>query len=239
VSRLTAAKIERYKNMSPQAGIQLVEEIAPRLRSAIPYVVGKVGIDDAEELVQDAIAIAAQMLDRLERQGKQVTPGNIAYYTILNIKSGRRSTGAGRTDVMMPGTRIAGRCGVLSLEDEVGYDPELDEPICMDGLLTTSTDDPAMEAGRNLDWESFLESHDYRYGVIVRGIAEGKTSRETARECKEPYSRVRRLRTKLADELREFMGPDALSQSLQVPAWKRDVMAGREAAACKADRRNA
>jgi len=223
--------------MSPQAGILLLEEIAPRLRSAIPHVVGKVGIDDAEELVQDAIAVAAQMLDRVERQGKQVTPGNIAYYTILNIKSGRRSTGSGRTDVMMAGTQLDGTSCVLSFEEEVGYDPELNEPIRLGEFLTASTDDPSMEGARNIDWESFLESHDYRYGVIILGIAQGKTALATARECGESYHHVRQLRAKLADDLREFMGPDAMADCLRAPAWRGDVMAGRETSACKAGRR--
>ena len=64
--------------MSPAAGDLLVEHIAPRLRSAIPNCVYPVGAEDAEELVQDAIVIAAKMLDNVERSGKSVTPGNIA-----------------------------------------------------------------------------------------------------------------------------------------------------------------
>ena len=64
--------------MSPSAGTLLVEEIAPRLRAAIPKSVQPVGAEDAEELVQDGIMIAAQMLDSVERRGRTVTPGNIA-----------------------------------------------------------------------------------------------------------------------------------------------------------------
>ena len=110
--------------MSPQAGNLLLEEIAPRLRSTIPYVVRKIGIDDTEELIQDAIVVAAQMPERIEQQGKMVTPGNIAYFTIRQIKSGRRSYGSGRTDVMMASTQLDGTSCVLSLEEEVGYPTE-------------------------------------------------------------------------------------------------------------------
>jgi hypothetical protein len=223
--------------MSPQAGNVLLEEITPRLRQAIPHAVGKVGIDDAEELVQDAIAVAAKMLHDLERRGKSVTPGNVAYYTILNIKSGRRSTGTGRTDVMMPGTQLDGTSCVLSLEDEVGYDPELDEPIRLGEMLADSADDPSMEGARNLDWESFLQSRDYRYRVIVQGIVEGKTTLATAKECGEKYRHVRELRVKLAADVREFMGPDAMANCLRTPAWKGNVTVDREKAACRADRR--
>ena len=64
--------------MSPAAGDLLVEQIAPRLRSAIPKCVNMVGAEDAEELVQDAIAMAARMLHNVESAGKKVTAGNIA-----------------------------------------------------------------------------------------------------------------------------------------------------------------
>ena len=76
--------------MSPEAGELLMGQIAPRLRAAIPKCVQKLGAEDDEELVQDAIVTAAQMLAAVERNGKTVTPGNIAYYTILHMKSGRR-----------------------------------------------------------------------------------------------------------------------------------------------------
>jgi len=51
--------------------------------------------------------MAAKLLDRTERQNKTVTPGNIAYFTILHIKSGRRSTGSSMVDVMGTGTQLA------------------------------------------------------------------------------------------------------------------------------------
>jgi len=35
----------------------------------------------------------------------------------------------GRTDVMGSGTQLDHKAAVLSLEEEVGYDPELDEAI--------------------------------------------------------------------------------------------------------------
>ena len=65
----------------------------------MPYIRG-VGSEDKEEELQDALAVAAKMLHDLEERGKEVTPGNITYYTILHMKSGRRSYSGGRTDVM-------------------------------------------------------------------------------------------------------------------------------------------
>ena len=159
----------------------LLEEIAPRLRATVPRVVKSVGAEDAEELVQDAITIAAQMLHRVEQSGKKFTPGNIAYYAILHMKSGRRSQGSSRADIMAPGTQLNARSCVLSFEEEVGYDPELDQPIALGDLLASEHEDPAFAGARNVDWEVFLSSRDYRYGIIAPTFAGGGTMREAAK----------------------------------------------------------
>ena len=142
--------------MSPSAGDLLVEQIAPRLRALVPKSVKPVGAEDTEELVQDAIVIATQMLDRVEQSGQKFTLGNIAYYALLHVRSGRRSQSASRADVMACGTQLDHKSAVLSFEEEVGYDPELDEPITLGQLLASEHEDPSMEAARNLDWELFL-----------------------------------------------------------------------------------
>ncbi|MEA3186958.1 MAG: hypothetical protein QOD99_788 [Chthoniobacter sp.] len=223
--------------MSPQAGLVLVQEIAPRLKSAIAHCVKPVGAEDAEELLQDGITVAAQMLHNLELRGKVVTPGNVAYYTLLHLKSGRRSNECGRTDVMASATQLDHKSCVLSVETEVGYDPELDEPVRLGELLTCSKDDPSMEAGRNLDWEAFIETHDYRYGVIVKSTAEGESMVEAAKECHLNYSTAIGLRNRLARELKQFMGEEAVADSVRVPAWRGNIMADKEKAACRVDRR--
>ncbi len=92
--------------MSPRAGFILQTEVLPRLRSAIPTVCHCVGAEDAQELIQDSIAMAAKLLHNTEQAGKKVTTGNIAYYTIQHIKSGRRSTGSSTVDVYGSGTQL-------------------------------------------------------------------------------------------------------------------------------------
>jgi hypothetical protein len=87
--------------MSPQAGFLLQDQIIPRLKSAVPQVVNCVGAEDPAELAQDATAFAAKMLVNVERAKKTVTPGNITYYCIQHMKSGRRSTGSSVADVMV------------------------------------------------------------------------------------------------------------------------------------------
>ena len=86
--------------MSPHAGFVLLQEIAPRLKAVMPYI-KTVGAEDSQELFQDAMAVAAKMLHDLEQRGKTVTSGNIAYYTILHMKSGRRSYSSGRSSTLL------------------------------------------------------------------------------------------------------------------------------------------
>lgn len=223
--------------MSPSAGGLLVEQIAPRLRTLVPKSVKPVGAEDTEELVQDAIVIAAQMLDRVERSGKKFTPGNIAYYAVLHMRSGRRSQSANRTDTMAPGTQLDHKSAVLSFEEEVGYDPELDEPITLGQLLASENEDPAMEAARNIDWQLFLATHDYRYGVIIKGMAEGRTLKDTAAAQNEWYPGMWALKNRMAEEVRAYMGDAAIAESTRTPRWKACINRDREKTACRADRR--
>jgi len=224
-----------HTNMSPESGFVLMEEIAPRLKAVIPHI-KKVGAEDSEELFQDGLALAAKMLHDLEARGKQVTPGNVAYYTLLHLKSGRRSHSSGRTDAMSSGGQLDGKSCVLSLETEVGYDPELDEPVRLEEMLTCSTDDPSMTAARNLDWDAFLGSHDYRYGVIVRALVEGKSKLEMARACRVDYRKIGELRIQMASDILDFM-ETPIEDSMEVPSWRSNLVVDREKMACRADRR--
>ena len=142
--------------MSPSACCLLIEQIAPWLRTLVPKSVKPVGAEGGEELIHDAIVIAAQMLDRVEQAGKKITPGNIAYYAVLHMRSGRKSQGSSRTDIMVSGTQLDHTSTVLSFEDEIGYDPKRDEPITLDELLTSDHEDPAMAAAKNIVRQLFL-----------------------------------------------------------------------------------
>ena len=218
--------------MSPEAGAVLMEQIVPRLKTIVPYI-KTVGSEDHSELLQDGICMAAKMLHDLELRGKVVTAGNVTYYIALHLKSGRRSYGCGRTDAMFSSTQLDGKAHVLSMETEVGWDPEMNEPIRLGEFLSCSQDDPSMTAGRNLDWELFLASHDYRYGIILKDMVHDKTALEEAKDMGVHYHKARELRFKLADELAEFMGPDAVADSMKIPLWRAGVHAERERSACR------
>ncbi len=214
-----------------------MQEIAPRLRSAIPQCVKTVGCEDHEELYQDGLCMAAKLLDGLEARGKCVTAGNVAYYTILHLKSGRRSYSTGHTDVMGSATQIGHKSMVLSLEEEVGFDEELGEPVRLEEMLSCSQDDPSMEAARNMDWEEFLGCHDMRYTCIVYDLGSGRTMLDTARACGMTYNGIRELREQLVEELQAWMGPTAIADAARVPCWFGNIMQDRERTACRADRR--
>ncbi len=68
-----------------------------------------VGPDDPDELVQDGLAIAIGLLQSAQRAGKKVTASNLAYYAILALRSGRRSTGVHRNDVLHPKSTLKPR----------------------------------------------------------------------------------------------------------------------------------
>jgi len=222
--------------MSPRAGFVLLDQIAPRLKAIIPHI-RPVGAEDAEELLQDALTVAAKMLHDLEERGKTVTPGNVAYYTILHMKSGRRSYSAGRTDVMNAGTQLDNLSVVLSFEEPAGYDPDTDEEIPLGDMLAGSEDDPAGAAGRAMDWEDFLDSHNPRYEAMVSDFAQGRRATDTAARFGFSNSWAHDLKARLADDLREHFGEDAIADSMQAPAWRGNIMVDHEKAACRAERR--
>jgi hypothetical protein len=94
--------------MSPHASWLLVNEIIPRIAAVVPRCVPHIGTEDTEEIVQDASAMAARMLSYAERNGKQVTAGNIAFYTLQHMKSGRRFGGNRTVDVFGTATQLQG-----------------------------------------------------------------------------------------------------------------------------------
>jgi hypothetical protein len=94
-----------------------------------------------------------------------------------------------------------------------------------------------MAAGRNVDWEEFLAGHDCRYLCIICDTASGRTMLETARACGMTYPGIREVRARLVKDLEEFMGPSAIADATQVPAWRGNILVDREKVACRADRR--
>ena len=224
--------------MSPDAGVLLCSEVAPRIRASFPASTKTFGPEDAAELVQDAIAHAAALLHRAEAAGKQVTPGNVAYFAVKLTRSGRRSTHSSTTDVMSPGTRLAGRTQVISLDEPLGMDDEATEiPITLADVFDNGAEDPSMLAARNLDWETFYGNQTPRGRRILAVVAEGSTLRDVARFLGLSDSSIQGEKRKLALALQEFMGVNILAESTREPQWRDNIRASREKQAMRAEAR--
>src|ERR1051325_8645335 len=102
---------------------------------------------------------------------------------------------------MACGTQLDHKSCVLSLEEAVGYDEELGEPIALGELLASRADDPSMAGSRNVDGEEFLEKHDGRYGVIVKSIVQGEKPAETAQAVGIAYHQFQWIRLCLEADL--------------------------------------
>ena len=224
--------------MSPQAGWILHEEIVPRLRSAIPRNVNQVGSEDSEELIQDATCMAARLLDNAEKQNKTVTPGNIAYYTILHMKSGRRSVGSSFSDALGTGTLLNGKSTTTSFDEPVHEESESGEEFTVNDVLSLDNEDPAMKAARKMDWEAFLTGLNAREKSVVESLLAGRNMSELARSLGLDRSTIQYFKNRLADKILDYMGPDILVEIRRLPGWKNNLNAERELLACKHERRH-
>jgi hypothetical protein len=223
--------------MSPQAGWILQEQIVPRLRASIPRNVHPVGSEDAEELIQDGTAIAALMLHSVEVAGKSVTPGNIAYYTLQHLKSGRRSTGSSGVDVMGVGTQLKGGTRLNSLDEPASLEPG-GEIFTLGEVLSNDQEDPSMAAARNLDWQTLLSRLSEREKAIVEYLLEGRSVSDVAVAFKVSRSLMQQCKDRLVNLISEFMGVDILVEVLRMPGWRNDLNSTREKLACRYERRN-
>ncbi len=200
----------------------------------IPQSVRPVGCEDVEELVQDATAIAARMLESVETAGKRVTPGNLAYYTVAVLKSGRRSTGSSTTDVIAVGAQLKGRTRLTSLEEVVASDLESGEEIfTFHDVLSRDQEDPATQAARELDWSSFSQTQPLRSRAILQYLAAGLPLTELAKRHRVPRSTLQANKDALARELKAFMGEDILREATRLPLWKNNLAVGRAKSAGK------
>ena len=224
--------------MSPQAGWLLVNEIVPRLRCSIPNSVRPLGCEDTDELVQDGTAIAARMLQSAEDQGKRVSAGNVAYYAVKHLKSGRRSTGSHKLDVLHPVAQLSGRSQVRSLDEPLAGDGGDEEAFTLGDLLTGRTEDPAAEAARRLDWQLLVAQLDHVSAAVLQALADGRDLTLLVRVLGRSRSTLQTHKHRLAGEIRECLGDDILTQVQESPGWHDGIEADRERSACRWERRS-
>ncbi len=235
--------------MSPHAGNVLCTEVVPRIRSAVQAAVPFIGCEDAQELIQDGTALAAKMIHNAEHAGKKVTrsatgrrgeisAGNIAYFTIVKLRNGCRSSGMVTGDVYGAGTQIQGRTRLTSLDDVVASDEETGgEIFLLHDVLSDNQEDPATKATRKMDWQEFLAGLPERERVAVEFLGEGRTLREAAHVLRVSDTIMQHSKRDLRAKILEFMGIGILVEIQRRPQWKDGMDAIRERMACREERR--
>jgi hypothetical protein len=176
----------------------------------------------------------------VEQAGKKVTPGNIAYYTIQHLKSGRRSTGSSVADVMGTGTQLNGRARVDSLEMVVASNEECGgEIFLLHDVLSNDQEDPGTKAARKMDWETFCAGLPERERAMVEFVAEGMSFREVGKKFNVRDSAMQNSKRHLVKAVVEFMGADILTEVQRSPRWKENMAATKEKMACRHERQAA
>ena len=163
---------------------------------------------------------------RAEKPGRlaveAVTMGNVvgiepAPVPGQRLRMGRRSTGAGRSDVMSPGCQLDGHASISSL----------DEPVHANhGEEDFTLGDPAQAAVRNSDWGEFMSMLDGRQQYIVRATAGGERLTDQATQLKVTPSAVCQRRDTIAKRARAFWGESVLQDAERMPLWRRQEQRG-------------
>ena len=215
----------------------LVNEVVPRLRNAA-RTIPKIGCEDDEEIVQDCTLQAVRLIVAAEKSGKQITAGNASYYAAKAARSGRRSYYTGRSDVFSPGCIIDAKARHEWMDAEIEF--ETGDSGTLHDVITPyhyqgQESDPAEEAARNLDWESFLASHPPRHRIAILVLVEGGTMREAGKSCGLKDSAALMLKRRIADDLIEFFGMDVIRRLLDgiKPDWDSDLRQARERHLCQ------
>jgi len=197
----------------------LEKEIYPIIRNTVPRVVRPTGSEDPEELVQDATASAAEMIEAMEKAGKEPLPHSIAYYSIQRTKSGRRSYGDIRTDVMSPGFQMDNDGAVCSMQEPAGDD----EDLTIGDAIASRSEDMAGKVLRQIDWDAFLETLDARKRRIVEELMLGFGTGDIAKLFSVSAARITQIKREIAQDIKEFMGDTILVDAVQESIWERDI----------------
>jgi len=184
--------------------------------------------------------MAAQMLDRVERQGKlgRISPGNIAYYTLQHLKSGRRANGTSSVDIMGSSTQLNGNARLHSMNEVVSVSECGDEIFELQDVISQDNEDPAVKAARSLDWGAFIAGLNKIEKLVVEFLSSGKTLRQVAQKARLTDSTMQYYRKRIAQKIVEFMGIEILRDIAQLPGWRIGLDCERELMACRAERRH-
>ena len=215
----------------------LLNEVDSRLRYAIPLSVPKVGADDDQELLQEGLVIALGMLRAAGNSGEKPTAGNIAFYTLKNLRAGRRSTGCHKNDPLHPASQLSGRCRVHSMEEPVSSNDSGDESLTLGDFLASRAEDPAVEAGRRMDWAQLVQKLDRVARAVLVCLADDRDLTTLVSGLRRSRTSLQNDKQRLARIIRECLGTEILAHVQAKPGWRTNLDAVRERQACRWERR--
>jgi hypothetical protein len=176
---------------------------------------------------------------RTGNQGKEVTAGNIAYYTIQKLRCGRRSTGSTVADVLGAGTQIQGNTRLTSLDEVASGDEHNGEEVFeFHDVISNDNEDPGTKAARKMDWDTFMAGLSERDKAIIHCIVEGEPLASLARSRGFSASTLMYRKERVAKAIAEFMGVDIIIEIGRKPRWRDSINCSRERLACREERRH-
>ena len=208
----------------------LVKEILPILSRTVPRTVNPTDSEDSEELVQDTIATAAEMLQSLENAGRKIPARSVAFYSIQRAKSGRRAYQNGASDPLSPVFRTRNTTAIVPIDAPISSEGE-GAHRAMTDFMASGIEDPAETALRRIDWESFLGTLATRERQVLSCIADGWKNMDIARKFKVTPARITQLKREIAGRIKEFMGANILNEISAESLWERDIRMIRESEA--------
>jgi DNA-binding NarL/FixJ family response regulator len=158
------------------------------------------GAEDSDELVQDGMCMAAQAIDSLETQGKDLMPRSVAYYTIQRLKTGRRSQYAGRMDAMCPGTVLDKQVVLADMEEAASHD-ETGEELTFGEMLASDDENAATLAARDIDWSMVEPLLTDRELKVLQALVEGRGTSEIAFGCQVSAPAVTQAKRRIGQKI--------------------------------------
>ena len=216
--------------MTTATGDILVKEILPILNRTVPRVVNPTDSEDSEELVEDTIATAAEMLQSLEKAGRKIPARSVAFYSIQRAKSGRRAYQSGAADPLSPVFRTRNTSAIIPIDAPISSEGE-GAHRAMTDFIASGIEDPSETALRRIDWENFLGTLAGREKQILACIADGWRNMDIAKRFKVTPARITQLKREIADRIKAFMGNDILNEISAESLWERDIRMIRESEA--------
>ena len=221
--------------MSPSTGEMLLRQVRPIIRASLAKgAVKTVGSEDLQELEQDGMAQAANMLEAAEKAGKEVSPNSVAFYVLQALRSGRRFGCASRTDAMSPATQLDGNVALVSMDEPVFIaDLDDDDEADLHQCLASTGEDPAAQGARELDWDAMMTAIGPGDLDLLLGTAAGVPGIDLAVMYNVTPARVTQRKRELGGKLKEALGHTVLADCVRESAWEGHMRAYREKRACR------